>query len=251
MKTVQRFSFGIAFAIAANTAGISILNTSSVQAAIVTGTITGTWDYYVSGSFNLGDVFTAEYSYDDAAIVPYDLSNIDPSDPDVRNVGFNVPLSSLKVTVGSSYSHIFNFSDPSSSFSELVFQDFALLPPTHIPSFSSKIVGVVAHDGFGKADFNRFSAARYRDQEDGIPYPLFHSVDAGYASVDPSTGIYTSRGYGSSRGYNDVTFSPDLTATAVPTPALLPGLMGLGIGVLRKRRAEANERPVENQPEAP
>ena len=30
-----------------------------------------------------------------------------------------------------------------------------------------------------------------------------------------------------------------VTATAIPTPALLPGLLGLGVGVLRKRKAAA------------
>jgi hypothetical protein len=33
--------------------------------------------------------------------------------------------------------------------------------------------------------------------------------------------------------------------TAVPTPALLPGLIGLGMGVLRKRKAEAAKQAVE------
>ena len=35
------------------------------------------------------------------------------------------------------------------------------------------------------------------------------------------------------------------TSTAVPTPALLPGLVAMGIGVLRKRKAEAIETSVE------
>jgi hypothetical protein len=235
MKTVQRFSFVTAIAI--TTSGISILDTSLAQAAIVTGTISGTWDY-ASGSFNLGDIFTAEYSYDAAAVVPYDLSDLDPAG-DVRNVGFTVPLSGLKVTVGSFYSHIFDFSDPASSFGEFIFQDFALLPPTYSPSFSSKTAGVEAYDGFGKADSNRFSAYRAREQYGGIPFSfLSHSVEAGYGSVDPTTGFYTSQGFGSTHS-NDVTFSPDLTATAVPTPALLPGLLGFGLSIWRKRKAEA------------
>ena len=237
MKTIQRLTFVVA--IATTTAATSIFNTSLAQAAIVTGTITGTWDEYASGSFNLGDAFTAEFSYDDAAIIPYDLSHIDPSDLDVRNVGFNVPLSSLKVTVGSSYSHTFDFSDPSSSFGEFFFQDFALLPPTYIPSYSSKIVGANASDGFGKANSNNFSAARAREQVGENPFSvLSHSVQAQYGGVDPNTGLYTSRGFGSTHS-NGVTFSPDPTAAAVPTPALLPGLLSLGVGVLRKRRAEA------------
>ena len=40
--------------------------------------------------------------------------------------------------------------------------------------------------------------------------------------------------------FGDLAFQANLTgATAVPTPALLPGLIGLGVSVLRKRKAEA------------
>ena len=33
-------------------------------------------------------------------------------------------------------------------------------------------------------------------------------------------------------------YSVSITATAVPTPALLPGVIGLGMGILRKRKQE-------------
>jgi hypothetical protein len=36
-------------------------------------------------------------------------------------------------------------------------------------------------------------------------------------------------------GYPGIVEKPS-AATAVPTPALLPGLMGMGLGILRKRR---------------
>ena len=36
--------------------------------------------------------------------------------------------------------------------------------------------------------------------------------------------------------------SLNITATAIPTPALLPGLIGLGVAALRKRKAEAAEQ---------
>jgi len=39
--------------------------------------------------------------------------------------------------------------------------------------------------------------------------------------------------------------SSSFTPTAVPTPALLPGLIGLGVGVLRKRKAEAAKQTSE------
>jgi hypothetical protein len=44
--------------------------------------------------------------------------------------------------------------------------------------------------------------------------------------------------------YVNVGFKTDNT-TAVPTPALLPGLIGLGMGVLRKRKREAAEQATE------
>jgi len=40
------------------------------------------------------------------------------------------------------------------------------------------------------------------------------------------------------KGYVGPNFKADEVA-AVPTPALLPGLIGLGIGALRKRKADA------------
>jgi hypothetical protein len=39
-------------------------------------------------------------------------------------------------------------------------------------------------------------------------------------------------------------FSANLTATPIPTPALLPGLVALGFGVLRKRKGEVTAEPV-------
>ncbi|PSB21595.1 hypothetical protein C7B65_03150 [Phormidesmis priestleyi ULC007] len=48
-----------------------------------------------------------------------------------------------------------------------------------------------------------------------------------------STGNYPAYAY----TYGDVAFSNSSSATPVPTPALLPGLVSLGLGVLRKRKA--------------
>ncbi len=42
-------------------------------------------------------------------------------------------------------------------------------------------------------------------------------------------------------GTNEGVSSFSVSVTAVPTPALLPGLIGLGVGVLRKRKLEAVE----------
>ncbi|MBF2027919.1 MAG: PTPA-CTERM sorting domain-containing protein [Oscillatoriales cyanobacterium C42_A2020_001] len=43
-------------------------------------------------------------------------------------------------------------------------------------------------------------------------------------------------------GNNQGVSSFSVSVTAVPTPALLPGLIGLGVGMLRKRKAEATAK---------
>lgn len=62
-----------------------------------------------------------------------------------------------------------------------------------------------------------------------------------------TSGTYT-LGFGVTNVLDNVA-SPSLlidsSATAVPTPALLPGLIGLGMGVVRKRKAEAAKQTSE------
>lgn len=45
--------------------------------------------------------------------------------------------------------------------------------------------------------------------------------------------------------YVNVGFKTDSSSTAIPTPALLPGLIGLGVAALRKRKAEAAKQTSE------
>jgi len=65
-----------------------------------------------------------------------------------------------------------------------------------------------------------------------------------------STGLYTIAvsSFASSPSNDPFPYSITLNgsgATPVPTPALLPGLIGLGVGVLRKRKAEAAKQTSE------
>ena len=80
------------------------------------------------------------------------------------------------------------------------------------------------------SEYNYFHAYRQPGQNNGIPF------------LDEFAQAFT---YGNSTGTSDrnaytgsnVNFSPDPTAvTAVPTPALLPGLAAFGLGVWRKRK---------------
>jgi len=50
----------------------------------------------------------------------------------------------------------------------------------------------------------------------------------------PPEGVYTTQG-----GFKSIGSSFSATVTAVPTPALLPGLIAMGVGIMRKRKSEA------------
>jgi hypothetical protein len=50
---------------------------------------------------------------------------------------------------------------------------------------------------------------------------------------------------GEGLGFNNFRLTSDGQATAVPTPALLPGLIGLGLGAWRKRKATIAEQKLE------
>lgn len=45
-------------------------------------------------------------------------------------------------------------------------------------------------------------------------------------------------------GFDDITLGSETPGTPIPTPALLPGLVGMGIATLRKRKAEAVKESV-------
>jgi len=73
---------------------------------------------------------------------------------------------------------------------------------------------------------------------DGFPaIPGFYNFRYSFVAATPSTLLkFTSKQDPSNYlRLDDVS----VTATAIPTPALLPGLLGLGVGVLRKRKAAA------------
>lgn len=53
------------------------------------------------------------------------------------------------------------------------------------------------------------------------------------SDLTAATGLFTAQST-----FNPTSYSLSIKAAPIPTPALLPGLIGLGIGVLRKRKAE-------------
>ena len=63
---------------------------------------------------------------------------------------------------------------------------------------------------------------------------------ASYPNFAADGPTFNTVGIGSSGGSYSITLNQP--TTAIPTPALLPGLIGLGVAALRKRKAEAAEQ---------
>ena len=211
---------------------LAVLGTDPfAQAAIVKGTINGTWDSSANGIFNLGDSFTADYSYDDTTIsAPPHLNYSYPSFS--SSTYLTAILSSLRVTSGS-YDHTFDFLTPGAGSGTFRFREYAQTLPYYTP-YSSQQKQVNAIDIDWSSGFTFFSAQRISGQDNGIPF-LTEYAGAGNANSI----FYTSLAITNS----NVNFSPTSTAvTAVPTPALLPGLAAFGLGVWRKRK---QVKPVE------
>lgn len=193
--------------------------------------LAGTWQYDDDGAggFNIGDAFTADYTYDSDSIIRADHS----SGYYLRNLVDSVPLLSLVLNSGI-VSHTFDFSHVSND-SYLTWVD--LQPnPDYENQYGYKQAYLAAYDRSAPG-FNRFQAYSYLGQDsDGSP------TSGSYAQAYSSVSIYASstNTYSTYREtHSGVTFSSLPPVTPVPTPALLPGLVGLGLGVVRKRKALA------------
>ena len=205
---------------------LAVLGTAPfAQAAIVKGTISGTWNTY---NINMGDSFSATYSYDDTTINQYNYSS-----PNYSLTSFSAALRSLRVISGS-YDHTFNFTSGVGS-GTFTFQDHAYTAPTYSP-VGYREASVSAWDNI-RLEENHFSALQRAGQSNGTPFST--KIASAYA-LDRNANAYSNYGLASpTYGLPDpnVNFSPDPTAvTAVPTPALLPGLAAFGLGVWRKRK---------------
>ncbi|PSB20131.1 PTPA-CTERM sorting domain-containing protein [Phormidesmis priestleyi ULC007] len=226
MFSLKQFSLSVS-TIAA-TVTISAVFSTAAQAAIVGGQVTGTWqyDYDGAGGLSVGDAFTADYTYDSDSVTTTDYSN---SYDYTRYLVDSVPLLSLVLNSGT-VSHAFDLSNPS-SFSNLQRYDVQY-NPDYYSQYSYTQDNIQAYDSSALSQ-NSFYAYNYLGQDySGNP---FSASFAQFYSYDNSAGTYPAYAY----TYGDVAFSGSSPATPVPTPALLPGLVSLGLGVLRKRKAQA------------
>lgn len=127
--------------------------------------------------------------------------------------------------ISGSYDHTFDFT-PGVGNGTFRFTDYAnALSDTHV---SYQGPQVIAYDTIG-SESNHFRAEQFPGQYNGTPF----LGEYAYAQTTDNNGFLTRQAYTTS----NVNFSPDPTAvTAVPTPALLPGLAAFGLGVWRKRK---------------
>jgi len=150
--------------------------------------------------------FFGNFRYDDASLTGSGLETLDPSNG-LQSLSFNF--------LGTTYTQQSDagYLDASpDQYPQLSFQNGSLLGLDFLVSENPIFANSTVIPGSIKAF--------------GIGGPDFQALDN-----DPAANSEGAVTYG---------------IQAVPTPALLPGLLGLGVGVLRKRRSVAKEQPVES-----
>jgi hypothetical protein len=104
----------------------------------------------------------------------------------------------------------------------------------------SSVPGFLTGSALGSFTLTQFDLVRTPNVD-----PLLTQFDAivkgvfGDGSVGSGTFSTESNGF---IGAGGTAYSLNLTSTPVPTPALLPGLVGLGVAALRKRKGEGAEK---------
>jgi hypothetical protein len=231
-------------------ATIGAMSPKFAQAAIVSGQVSGIWTFQNDGpgGYQVGDPFTALYTYNDADLVTQitNTNNV-TSNSIITSSGTSNSISSISVKSTSTsavllslvvnsgivqqvFSFTPGFSFPSISWSESQFEE--KLNDVVVNSSASKGTGILANTCCEANVGQYFQASKGFSQSNGIPYDYSSAVayaqDYTNGNDIPVYLLYASTD-------QPVTFS----ATDVPTPALLPGLIGLGLGALRKRKALA------------
>jgi hypothetical protein len=239
-------------------ATIGAISPQSAQSAIVGGQVSGIWDYASEDGvigpdrFNVGDAFTALYTYDDASIIADTrtttivMTGDSGSSSSIFTEYFRkVPLLSLVINSGS-ISQMFDLSTPSANLLSWYDSrsDGSGVPPSPPPGIRKSTNLFVNSAVF--PNYNSFSASRDDFSINGTDFATMSYANVRLAVVSdlgdpnnfiPPTFVNTRDASANNFGGNGphVVFS----ATDVPTPALLPGLIGLGLGMLRKRKALA------------
>ncbi|WNZ23309.1 PTPA-CTERM sorting domain-containing protein [Leptolyngbya sp. NK1-12] len=210
---------------------ISAVCTTTAQAAIVTGRISGVWED-ASGGVNglaVGTEFTADYTYDDGSLVTTDVAG----GIYTKYLVTSAPLLSLMVNSGA-FSHTFDLSGFGNSFSLLDIQGGPAGSEYVRTGFS-----LYASEGSGQV-YNIFSANKSVGQWDNNT--PFDGTSARFAIDNNDNPFDGSPIFASTNAFMN---GPNPPATAVPTPALLPSLVGLGMAALRRRKEKQGQEAAE------
>jgi hypothetical protein len=228
----------------AATVTIGAVCSTTAQAAIVTGSVSGVWEYDWYGSSGwwipIGDAFTATYTYNTDDITRTDYSNWSGY---TRYFQDSVPLLSL-VLSSDTFSHEFDFNTVSSiygygAYSYLQWWDYQYADS----QYETKGTQLYAADFPGSLANYFYAYEQAGKYWDGTPWS---SSSASASSYDYITGTLLKYPY----TYSGVTFSDPHTfppPATVPTPALLPGLIGMGMAAVRKRKANQAQEALEEQ----
>jgi hypothetical protein len=217
----------VSISIAAIAATATMLHSTTAEAAIVSGRVSGVWQYSYSPGASLNQPFTADYTFDTDSI-----TEIDYSSPGQYNYPFRRASLLSLVLNSSSFNHTFDFSPNVGSgvIDWVRFQSTS--PDSGYGQLDYEYVEISAYDVLANV-YNRFYAYNYS----GVEFygaPFSNSYARGY-SYDYNPGNVLG-GYGDNASFSGATPAPN----AIPTPALLPGLIGMGVSVLRKhKRSEA------------
>lgn len=219
----------------ATTISVSVVCATTAQALnIVSGSVSGVWerDFDGTGGLNIGDSFTAEYTYDSDSIIEsvYSSSGYD------NHLSRTAPL--LSLLLSGSFRHTFDFSYPMGG-GNISWRSFQSPSPEY-GQYGFEDVTISGFDSLTSVYHNNFIASK----TSGIGYSdqPFSNSYAQASSYDYSTITYLV----SAEAYSNVNFSGATPApVAVPTPALLPGLIGLCMAALRKRKQNQAQEAAE------
>jgi hypothetical protein len=229
MSSLEQVSLSVAALAAILAVGIS--STPAQALNIASGSVSGTWDYDYDGAggLNVGDTFTANYTYDSDSISESNYSYLGYYNEKWRSTS----LLSLVLNSGS-YSHTFAPGNLG-YYGYISWYGFQSTSPSYGLTDYER-TSLYAYDNLSPGS-NYF----YTYNTSGVDYygnPFDSSHARAYGGYDSDTGTYSINTY----SYSPVRFSGATPApTAVPTPALLPGLIGLGMAALRKRKNQGQE----------
>lgn len=221
MFNLKLFSLSITTLLVAATVGV-FCSSSAEALTIKRGRVIGTWDYDLDGGggFNQGDTFVAEFTYDSDRIT----TRKEFYSEKYYYFEKAAPLLSLALNSGS-ISHRFDIrpGEGVGSFGWYQFQSTS-------PEFGQRSQNETFLSAFEFLSPVAYSFyARASSKLDYYGSPSSESFASSY-SYDYSNDAYLLRAES-----DNATFSG---ATSVPTPALLPGLIGLAVAVIKKRQAD-------------